>query len=319
MNPMSSSSQQGSPTRASRRQQGLQPEFRLLPDKVKKEDVVTTTMTNAGTMTIAPSPALVLQQPRKPPSFHGSPSEDPEDWLEQLERVRIFNRWDDAETFRHVFFYLEDSARTWFENHESSLTNWARFKSDFLKTLTTLVRKERVALLLETRTQHPNEGVMIFVEEMKRLFCRADPEMTEEKKLRFLMRGVKQELFACLVRNPPKTVSEFASEAAAMEKTPEIRTRQYDRQMNALVSETIGAGAINSDSLRDTIRAVSAVNVVANGDGVRGTIGVDIADEGDATVFAIIVAVTPDFSAVVVVVVVGGGSRENEERLQLLA
>lgn len=199
---------------------------------------------------------IVLQQPREPPSFHGSPTEDPEDWLEKVERVRIFNRWDDEETFRHVFFYLEDTARTWFENHESSLTNWTLFRSEFLKTFATVVRKERAAVLLETRTQHPNEGVVIFVEEMKRLFRRADPEMTEEKKLRFLMRGVKQELFACLVRNPPKTVAEFAAEAAAMEKTLEVRTRQYDRPVNALVSETIGAGATSSDTLRETIRAV---------------------------------------------------------------
>ena len=80
--------------------------------------------------------------------------------------------------------------------------------------------------------------------------------MAEGKKLRFLMRGVKQELFACLVRNPPKTVADFASEAAALEKTLEIRTRQYDRPVNALAPETISDRAISSDSLRETIRAV---------------------------------------------------------------
>ncbi|XP_077551866.1 uncharacterized protein LOC144166122 [Haemaphysalis longicornis] len=244
-----SGSRQASPTRESRRLQGLLPEFGLMPEGPKKRNAATNTMVQETT-----SP-IVLQQPREPPSFRGAPAEDPEEWLEKLERVRIFTRWDDEETFLHVFFYLEDAAQTWFENHESSLTNWARFKSEFLKTFTTLVRKERAALLL-TRTQHPNEGVMIFVEEMKQLFRRADPEMAEEKKLRFLMRGVKQELFACLVRNPPKSVSEFASEAAAMEKTLEIRTRQYDRAIIALVSETIGAGAIKSESLRDTIRAL---------------------------------------------------------------
>lgn len=52
----------------------------------------------------------------------------------------------------------------------------------------------------------------------------------EEKKPRFLMRGVKEELFACLARNPPKTM-------AAMEKTLEI-------PINALVSETISAGLL---------------------------------------------------------------------------
>ena len=250
MLPSPPGNRQPSPIRASRRLQGLEPEFGPLPEGNKRK----TATTNIMAKDVA-SP-IILQQPREPPSFRGCPGEDPEEWLEKLERVRIFNRWDDEETLRHVFFYLEDSARTWFENHESSLTTWALFKSEFLNTFTSVVRKERAELLLETRTQHPNEGVVIFVEEMKKLFRRADPQMTEEKKLRFLMRGVKQELFACLVRNPPKTVADFASEAAALEKTLEIRTRQYDRPVNALAQETISGGAINSDSLRETIRAV---------------------------------------------------------------
>ncbi|XP_077550678.1 uncharacterized protein LOC144163880 [Haemaphysalis longicornis] len=245
-----SGSRQASPTRACLRLKDLPPDFGLMPEGPKRRNAATNTVVQGTT-----SP-IMLQQPREPPSFRGAPAEDPEEWLEKLERVQIFNRWDDEETFRHVFFYCEDAARTWFENHESALTDWTQFKSEFLKTFTTMVRQERAAILLETRTQHPNKGIVIFVEEMKRLFRRADPGMTEEKKLRFLMRGVKQELFACIVRNHPKTVSEFASEAAAMEKTLEIRTRQYDRPINAQVSETIGARAINSDSLRDTIRAV---------------------------------------------------------------
>ncbi|XP_077551730.1 uncharacterized protein LOC144165829 [Haemaphysalis longicornis] len=203
-----------------------------------------------------PTSPILVQQPQEPPTFRGAPTEDPDEWLEKQERVRIFNRWEDEENFRYVFFYLEDAARTWFENHESALTDWTQFKSEFLRTFRTVVRKERAALLMETRTQHPNEGVVIFVEEMKRLFCRADPDMTEEKKLRFLMRGVKQQLFACFVRNPPKSMAELVTEAAAMEKTLEIRTRQFDRPINAVVADTIDAGALSSDTLRETIRAV---------------------------------------------------------------
>ncbi|XP_077550722.1 uncharacterized protein LOC144163947 [Haemaphysalis longicornis] len=199
---------------------------------------------------------IVLQQLREPPSFRGSPRDDSEDWLEKVERVRIFNRWDDEETYRHIFFYLEDTARTWFENRESFLTNWTLFKSEFLKTFATVVRKERAALLLETRTQHPNEEVMIFVEEMKMLFRRADPKMTEEKQVRFLMRGVKQGLFAGLIRNPPRTVAEFLTEASLIERTLDMRSRQYDRQLNAFLANPVNAPGLVVEDLRETIRAV---------------------------------------------------------------
>ncbi|XP_077553458.1 uncharacterized protein LOC144168325 [Haemaphysalis longicornis] len=229
MHPTPSTRRQASPTRASRREQGLQPEFGLLPDKVKKEDVVKTTMVNAGTMTTTSNPALVLHQPKEPASFHGSPLEDPEDWLEQVERVRLFNRWEDAETLRQLLFYLQDSARIWFKNHESSLETWNDFRTQFLTTFTTVVRKERAEVFLQTRTQHPNESVVVFAEQMKRIFKHADPCIPEEKKLRFLMRGVKEELFAGLVRNPPKTVPEFVTGASVIEKALEMSAEQYDR------------------------------------------------------------------------------------------
>lgn len=96
------------------------------------------------------------------------------------------------------------------ENRKSSLTAWTIiFTSDFLKTFTIVMRRERAELLLQTRTQRLNEGVIVFIEEMKRLFRRADAEMMEKQKLQFLMRGAKQELFlfACMIRNPSKTVS----------------------------------------------------------------------------------------------------------------
>uniref|UniRef100_L7LUP6 Putative tick transposon n=1 Tax=Rhipicephalus pulchellus TaxID=72859 RepID=L7LUP6_RHIPC len=241
----------GHDQRASRRQLGLPPEYGPLPDKTRKTTAKTT---SAATMTTPVSPAaIVIQPPREPPTFHGSPSEDPESWLETFERVSTFNNWDAEDKLRHAYFYLEDAARTWFENRESTLRTWDLFRSALLKTFAGVVRKERAAALLETRVQLPNESVAIFTEEMTRLFRHTDPDMTEEKKVCLLMRGVKQELFAGLMRNPPKTVQEFVTEATTIEKTLEMRTRQYNRR---LTQDSAAVQAVSSDDLRETIRAV---------------------------------------------------------------
>uniref|UniRef100_L7LW83 Putative tick transposon n=1 Tax=Rhipicephalus pulchellus TaxID=72859 RepID=L7LW83_RHIPC len=241
----------GHDQRASRRQQGLPPEYGPLPDKTRKTTATTTT---AATMTAPVSPAaIVIQPPREPPTFHGSPSEDPETWLDTFERVSTFNNWDSEDKLRHVYFYLEDAARTWFENRESTLRTWDLFRSAFLETFASVVRKERAAALLETRVQLPNESVAIFTEEMIRLFRHADPAMPEDKKVRFLMRGVKQELFAGLMRNPPSTVQEFVSEVTTIEKTLEMRTRQYNRRS---IQDGPALHTIGTDDLRETIRAV---------------------------------------------------------------
>ncbi|CAN7995989.1 unnamed protein product [Ixodes pacificus] len=141
------------------------------------------------------SPVL-FQRPRHPPSFHGFPQEDADDWLEQFERVAAFNKWSAEQKLNHVFFALEDSARTWFENQESLLIAWDAFTACFLQAFSTVLRKEQAKLLLQTRLQHPSETMVVFVDGMKRLFRRADPDMAEDKKFRILMRGVKKQLFA---------------------------------------------------------------------------------------------------------------------------
>ncbi|KAK8759107.1 hypothetical protein V5799_003261 [Amblyomma americanum] len=200
------------------------------------------------------SPSVVLQQPREPPIFQGSPGEDPEDWLEKFERVARYNRWAEDSKLQHVFFSLEGAARTWFENRESSITTWNVFKDQFLKDFTTVIRRERADLLLQSRTQLPNESILVYFEEMAKLFRRADPDMTEQKKLRYLMRGVKEQIFAGLVRNPPSTVAEFLSEATTMEKTLDMRLRQYERQPLAMTAATTDIS--NTHMLRETVRAI---------------------------------------------------------------
>ena len=73
------------------------------------------------TATVPPAPIL-LRQPKEPPTFRGSSFEDPESWLEAYDRVALFNAWTSEDKLRHVYFALEDVARTWFENQEQSLT-----------------------------------------------------------------------------------------------------------------------------------------------------------------------------------------------------
>lgn len=157
--------------RRSRRNLGLSPEYGLLPEKTRPtKEAPTAKMSEPLTST-----AVVLQQPREPPTFRGTPCDDPEDWLEQFERVASYNKWDDDAKLQHVYFALEESARTWFINQESQLRTWENFKRSLLLTFTSVLRKERAERQLQTRLQLPNESVAVFVEEIKNLFGRADP------------------------------------------------------------------------------------------------------------------------------------------------
>ncbi|CAN7981315.1 unnamed protein product, partial [Ixodes pacificus] len=240
--------------RLSRRQQGLPAEFGLLSDKASAR----TETSGTGIMSSPAAPSqIVFQVPRTPKAFHGDLYEDAEDWVEHFDRVAILNGWDDSLKLRNVYFSLEDAARVWFENRETGFTSWDEFKSQLLRTFANAQRKERAEQLLQARTQHPNEGVVAYVEEMIRLFRRANPIMTEEKKVRHLMKGVKQDLFGGLVRNPPSTVAEFVAEASTIEKTLQMRSRLYERQLpTASRDHLVTALGSTSDVLRELIRGV---------------------------------------------------------------
>lgn len=237
--------------RASRRIRGLPPEREPLPE-------MTSTAPPENGMEGTSTANYTLQKPRVPRVFHGSVLEDVEDWLAHFERVADFNGWTDANKLRNVYFSLEDGARTWYENREPFST-WSVFCRQLLASYANPDRRERAERAIQSRIQMPNESVMMYVEDMTSLFRRADPAMAEDKKLRHLMRGVKEQLFAGLVRSPPKTVAEFLTEATTMEKMLQQRSAVYDRQINvASPMGQIGAAGsnINIEALCDLIRSV---------------------------------------------------------------
>lgn len=193
-----------------------------------------------------------------PSPFHGELFEDVDDWLSEFEHVAAINYWDEAAKLRNVYACLKDGARTWFMNRSDVLTSWREFQHRLLETYRSPDRRDRAERALHSRIQMPNETVTMYVEDMTQLFRRADPAMPEEKKLRYLMRGVKEQLFAGLVRSPPKSVAEFLTEATTMERVLHQRSALLNRQVNS-ASPTEFSASFGSNSIewiREIVRSV---------------------------------------------------------------
>ncbi|XP_077553329.1 uncharacterized protein LOC144168166 [Haemaphysalis longicornis] len=241
--------------RISRRQLGLSPEYGLLSSDAPRRQVV-----QPQVMTQPVASQVTLHQPRTPAVFRGEAFEDVEDWLEQFERVASFNQWNPQQKLGHVYYSLDDGARTWYENREArgELSTWDEFRWELLESFACTDRRDLAQRLLESRIQKPNETVAMFAEDMARLFRRADPDMSEPKKLRHLMHGVKEQLFSGLVRNPPRTVKDFIKEATAIERALQERCRQYDRGAGRSSSPTgtVVTAASTDGSLRQLVRSI---------------------------------------------------------------
>ncbi|MDD9361732.1 MAG: hypothetical protein PV344_02255, partial [Anaplasma sp.] len=183
----------------------------LLLEKPRKTKAKTKMNPQSQQSPASPTVVYLPVAPRTPAPFHGDIYEDVEDWIVQYDRVARHNGWTDQQRLQNLYFSLEGTARHWFENHEASLTSWETCKAEMKRTFSTQNRRERAEDLLRVRTQNPNESVTSFVEDVLRLSARADPQATDDKKLRILMRGVKDDIFGGLVRNPPTSVEAFVT------------------------------------------------------------------------------------------------------------
>ncbi|KAG0435262.1 hypothetical protein HPB47_018592 [Ixodes persulcatus] len=71
------------------------------------------------------------------------------------------------------------------------------------------------------------------------------------------MKGVKQDHFGGLMRNPHLTVAEFVAEASTIEKTLQMLSRLYERQLQTASEDNLEmALSSTGDILRELIRGV---------------------------------------------------------------
>ncbi|XP_077548058.1 uncharacterized protein LOC144160753 [Haemaphysalis longicornis] len=247
--------------RTSRRLQNQPPEFGLLHDGTRTKAKFV--MTSQGQQTEASAPQIIYMPiaPRAPMPFRGEPFEDVEDWIQYYERVARHNGWTPKQCLENVYFSLEETAKSWYENHEASLASWEICKDDLKRAFANPYRRQRAEDLLQTRVQGPNETVTSFVEGVLRLIVRADPRASEEKKLQTLMKGVKSDIFGGLIRNPPTTVSEFVTEATNIERALQARASHYHRLTGGPSVTTLAHNhretlAAEPGNLRDIIRSI---------------------------------------------------------------
>lgn len=115
------------------------------------------------------STPVILQQPRVSQTFHGYATEDPEKWLKQFKRVAKINWRNEEMKLQYVYVSLDGPAKTWYENHDTTLTTWYILRNEVLRIFNSIMRKERARLLLESSTQQSNETVNVYAEKIKRL------------------------------------------------------------------------------------------------------------------------------------------------------
>lgn len=174
-----------------------------------EQDVPTRT---APATASAPPAWTVTSRQRDPRSFAGLRGEDVDDWLDYYDRVSAFNQWDDSMKLYNVPFCLDKVARTWFYNNADRLGDWNTFTEEIRKICgTSASRSESATKKLSQRVQHVGETYTSYIEDVLALCRHANEDMSENDKVRHLLKGISTFAFNALVAQNPTTVRDVVT------------------------------------------------------------------------------------------------------------
>lgn len=207
-----------------------------------------------GSVTGGPTAALTAPAPvvrqRDPPTFNGIDGQDVDDWLDEFDRVCRHNRWDDSSKLNNVAFYLSGVAKTWFLNHETEFQAWERFSSRLRDLFgRPAFRKSDAEQKLSTRAQHVDESYMSYIEDILSLCKRCNPEMPDGEKIRYILKGIREDAFQLILAKDLTTVAEILALCKKLQDARNLRTKEAHLQYGS-------SEIVSLDNLRLLIREI---------------------------------------------------------------
>lgn len=185
---------------------------------------------------------------RDPPFFSGKGDYDVEDWLSSYERVSAYNKWDDATKLHNVPFSLEKPAILWYNNNAATMKTWADFKNNLTRDFDRpAVRKLHAEQRLRTRAQLPGENFTSYIEDVVDLCRRVNSSMSDDDKIKHIMKGVDDDTFHMLVSKNPRSVTEVIGLCQSFE---ELRRQRALVRHSLPTTESLSSLTFSSNQLQ---------------------------------------------------------------------
>ncbi|UYV72084.1 hypothetical protein LAZ67_9001766 [Cordylochernes scorpioides] len=198
-----------------------------------------------------------LQHPRSPPNFSGKATEFAHLWLKDFNRVALYNGWDETMCLANVVFFLEGTAKYWFDNIEDDLTSWAIFKEKFSEMFGDKEDYSRkIESALKVRAQKPDESIEFYIQEVLNLCRQLNPNMSEEDRVGHLMKGVSDDIYRILLTIEVATTVDFTNHCRWIEKLNKkrISSVRFERIPSVATIKNEEAGYTLKDLIREIVK-----------------------------------------------------------------
>lgn len=155
----------------------------------------------------------------QPTSFSGKEEEDVKSFIKSYKRIARANKWTDNTKLIQLPCYLKGAAINWYETVEDQLTTFDAVMSELESVFTNTTQDAQKHFKLSTRYQGPSENLWEYFHEMLKLCHDVNPNMDEEEKIRFVLKGLNPKILGKvnLMRND--SVEELRSNLRKVEAT----------------------------------------------------------------------------------------------------
>lgn len=211
-------------------------------DSSEEEEVAINTASQPERLTMAEVnilPSSIFQV--QPAKFNGASKG--QTWLQEFDRWAKLHKLSDDQAAQALPFYLEGSAKLWFESlNETIQTNYNRLKQTLVARFKNHQSEDDDLFI----TQAPTEQAVEFLE---RLQIKAIAEnIPEHLHQRIALKGFKQSLRGTIIARNPQNFEELRTAAIIAEKVEKDTKR--GAQISAINSE-------NVQCLQDSINALT--------------------------------------------------------------
>ncbi|GBO00401.1 hypothetical protein AVEN_264576-1 [Araneus ventricosus] len=123
----------------------------------------------------------------------------------------------------HTFF-LDGTAKKWFDNNEDLLTSWEVFQTELKKVFgDTQLYVRRAKDILKCRAQKSGESTQSYIQDVLGLCHLIDSNMPEDDKVSHLMKGIAVDVYQALLTKEMRTTADFIKWCQHIEEMHERR------------------------------------------------------------------------------------------------
>ena len=137
-----------------------------------------------------------------PPYYYGRRNDNPQTFIAAFDQIANSNSWDDNMKLVQFPSYLRGFAQAWMQGLQRRVRrgdleapSWEELVRLFLLQATEGLYADSEESLLYSRTQREDESLLGYLYNIDTLCDRVDPDMTDERRLFFVKKGLKPEYF----------------------------------------------------------------------------------------------------------------------------